>query len=411
MGKIFKSFLFDGRKSEDFGVYISGPSVYDAPERDVELIDIPGRDGEIVLDNGRYKNIRVTYPAGAYGKTQAEFAQRMDAIRNFLASRVGYQRLEDEYNLDEFRLGVYSSGLQVDPAARGKAGTFDLVFNCKPQRYLKSGEVEYEITNGGEIFNPTDFKSAPIIEAYGRGQVVLNGYKININADPVGDTPLFRSKMNDPRSFLISQDFEADPGIYITGDQFKIKKSVMYFAYIPPVGATINSFPDPTVTDGMTIKTVRLSNGQYFVSAEIPEVSFNIGTSGYNAYNASIPVIVTISGTSQTLYTELSARFTYDGDQNIELYVQELEHYMSLSDYQITLGNGVVTSTKSALNQTVYIDCEIGHAYLKDGDSFTSFNSAVEIPADLPRLSPGNNAITFDASIESLKLIPRWWKI
>ena len=54
MGRLFKSFIFDGKKSKDFGVYISGNAVYDAPEKDVELIEIPGRDGELIIDNGRY---------------------------------------------------------------------------------------------------------------------------------------------------------------------------------------------------------------------------------------------------------------------------------------------------------------------------------------------------------------------
>ena len=141
MAKIYKSFLFDGKKSEDFDVYITGSAVYDAPDRDVELIDIPGRNGALVIDRNKFKNITVTYPAGTYAKDQADFSLKMEALRNFLASRKGYKRLEDEYNLDEFRLGIYKDGLQVDPVLHGKAGQFSLVFDCKPQRYLKSGET------------------------------------------------------------------------------------------------------------------------------------------------------------------------------------------------------------------------------------------------------------------------------
>ena len=74
MAKIYKSFLFDGKKSEDFDVYITGSAVYDAPDRDVELIDIPGRNGALVIDRNKFKNITVTYPAGTYAKDQADFS-------------------------------------------------------------------------------------------------------------------------------------------------------------------------------------------------------------------------------------------------------------------------------------------------------------------------------------------------
>ena len=54
-----KSFTFAGRSSKDFGIYLSGSGVFNAPERDVETISIPGRSGDLILDNGRFKNISV----------------------------------------------------------------------------------------------------------------------------------------------------------------------------------------------------------------------------------------------------------------------------------------------------------------------------------------------------------------
>ena len=56
-------FIYDGKNSKDYGVYISGMQTYNAPERDVTSLEIPGRNGELTIDNGRYKNINITYPA------------------------------------------------------------------------------------------------------------------------------------------------------------------------------------------------------------------------------------------------------------------------------------------------------------------------------------------------------------
>lgn len=138
-GALFKALTFDNTSSRDYGVYITGQAVYNAPQRDVEMITIPARNGAFALDNGRFENIEVTYPAGIYADNEEDFAQAISDFRNFLCSKRGYCRLEDEYNPDEYRMAVYKSGLEVDPVQL-KAGQFEIVFECKPQRWLKSGE-------------------------------------------------------------------------------------------------------------------------------------------------------------------------------------------------------------------------------------------------------------------------------
>ena len=142
---MFKDFTFDGENSKDYDVYISGDAVYDAPERAMDMVQIPGRNGALALDNGYYKNIDVTYPAGCFANNQADFAAKLSRIRNMLASRHRYCRLEDAYHPDHFRIALYKSGLDVAPVARNKAGRFNITFDAKPQRFLKSGEVVQEL--------------------------------------------------------------------------------------------------------------------------------------------------------------------------------------------------------------------------------------------------------------------------
>lgn len=148
-GDIFKSLTFDGESSRDYGVYITGQAVYNAPERDVEMVTIPGRNGAFALDKGRFENIEVTYPAGVFANTDTEFAKAISDFRNMLCSRQGYCRLTDEYNPDEYRLAVYKSGLEVDPVQL-KAGQFDITFECKPQRYLMSGQNKFIVGEWGD---------------------------------------------------------------------------------------------------------------------------------------------------------------------------------------------------------------------------------------------------------------------
>ena len=129
-GNIFKALSFDNVSSRSYGVYITGEAVYNAPEREVEMISIPGRNGQFALDMGRFENIEVTYPAGIFANTEADFARAISDFRNFLCSRKGYVRLTDEYNPNEYRMAIYKSGLEVEPAQL-KAGEFEIIFDCK----------------------------------------------------------------------------------------------------------------------------------------------------------------------------------------------------------------------------------------------------------------------------------------
>lgn len=211
---IFSSFDFDGINSLEYGVYITGEAVYNAPERAVEMISIPGRNGDLAIDQGRFENIEVTYPAGVFANSQEEFATKLRRIRNELASRFSYVRITDSYHPDEYRLGLYKSGLEVDPVAYSTAGEFDIVFNCKPQRFLASGEQPvalYEkdilvdhtqdpiVTETGEEIgvtymietfeNPTLFESSPIIIVPGPGSLRIGNQNITIGGD--GTRPIY----------------------------------------------------------------------------------------------------------------------------------------------------------------------------------------------------------------------------
>ena len=97
---MFKGLTFGDINSKDYGVYIEGQSAFNAPQRDVELIEIPGRNGAYVHDMGRYSNIEVTYPAGLFGHSESEFAEKISNFRNAICSKKGYQKLTDDYNPD-----------------------------------------------------------------------------------------------------------------------------------------------------------------------------------------------------------------------------------------------------------------------------------------------------------------------
>lgn len=171
---------FAGRPSYDFGIHISGEALFDAPKRKYSSSKIPGRNGDILLEENAFENITIKYPSGIIDEMPA----RIKEFINFAGSKKGYQRLEDTYNPEEFRLAQYAGGTSVKAEDyMNRIGTFDLEFNCKPQRFLKSGEREIEFQEAGAIFNKTNFASQPKIHITGSGDgtVGIGDYLITIN--------------------------------------------------------------------------------------------------------------------------------------------------------------------------------------------------------------------------------------
>ncbi len=172
-------FTFGDIISTDYGVYISGTGVYDAPARTFETVSIPGRSGDLILGADRLENIELTYPAFVY----TDFKQSIRNLKSALLAKTGYLRLSDTYYPDEFRLAYFPGPVTVDPAAWHDAGEFDLTFICKPQRWLKSGEETIEFTaSGGNITNPTPFPSKPLIRVTGYGELYIGSQRIAISS-------------------------------------------------------------------------------------------------------------------------------------------------------------------------------------------------------------------------------------
>lgn len=174
-------FTFAGISSADHGCYVANSNQFDAPARDVTSIEVPGRDGALTLDNGRFLNQSVSYAMYVRGDIRI----RLQGLRNALAQYKGYQRLEDSYNPDEFYLARYIDTFTVDASDRYRAG-FSVLFDRKPQRFLKSGEDPLpEYTANGVALNPTMQTAKPLLRVYGTGTFTINGSMMTISSADV----------------------------------------------------------------------------------------------------------------------------------------------------------------------------------------------------------------------------------
>ncbi len=132
------SFLeFDG---VDIGaaceMFILGKGTYGAPSRDIGQIHVPGRNGDILVDNGGWNNITVKYPDCTI---LSNFDENVEKLRDYLFSKPGYHTLVDQYHPDEVRYAEFRGPFTADAhtGTGNDSGSFDLEFNCKPQRFLR----------------------------------------------------------------------------------------------------------------------------------------------------------------------------------------------------------------------------------------------------------------------------------
>ena len=171
---------YDNKDIRDFGVYISGKGTFNSPSRDVEYIQIPGRNGDLTIDNGRFNNVELEYEAFIVRNFKTNFG----GLRSFLFAKNGYKRLEDSFHPEEFRMASVSERIEPDMTKLLREGKFEILFNCKPQRFLKIGEHAVKFLSNGVIGNDTLYDSKPLLRVYGAGTIVINNQIIRVTRAP-----------------------------------------------------------------------------------------------------------------------------------------------------------------------------------------------------------------------------------
>ena len=173
--------VFNGISSQDLHIQVQTEPDYDFPEKDYEVTHVPGRNGDIVIDQGSWQNVSRKYNL-AMDAVKISYTEVASKLVQWLHSASGYARLEDSYEPDFYRMAMYKDSGSISNIYN-KAGQIEVEFTCKPQRYFKSGEIADIFTTSTEYRNPTDFPAKPLIKIHGRGSgtVGIGTYTVTIN--------------------------------------------------------------------------------------------------------------------------------------------------------------------------------------------------------------------------------------
>lgn len=421
--KLKDYFVFDGESSADFGFFASGENVYNSPEKDYEIFEVPGRNGSVMIDNNRFKNVTVKYPC-YYEKTGGNLTKDISDFRNMLLSKSGYCRLFDTHNPDEYRLAVCKNVIEIDPTEYDLLGAVEIEFDCKPQRYLVSGETPIPITSGQKLINSTFFEAKPlvIVTADGDGAVYVNERPIIFEPTKIGDIELDNTKptarvTKSSGSWSSSATSEWTEDHYHTGDDIKASAGIQlkFTASYPGITDHLHDDGNNITIDNASIDRTNQAV-TFVITVQKNALKFTAGTSKSVSFMFTTIIKYETDPGSGVLQDSLtfSGTVVYDGNKTITINANGTvpSDARSIAYALESVPSFVVDSSVSAFENEVYFDCETYDAYTYDNQGTRiSVNKQISAGAGFPVLNPGENGISFFGGIQTCKVIPRWWKI
>lgn len=187
--KMLHYFNYDGQDSRDYGLYIVSQNAFDKPQRDVSFISVPGHDGDIVIDNGGYKNLKLTLTLRLIAEKVENDINDLQfsywKAMNWLQQTATYKRLTLSYDGRYYREACICSGIKATKRYDDVID-FTVTFSCKPFRKSFEGDKKIIITSNQEFFNPEMFTSKPymkIIPSDGTQNFTIAVYKSLYNYD------------------------------------------------------------------------------------------------------------------------------------------------------------------------------------------------------------------------------------
>lgn len=164
-----ETFYLDGIDAQSAGIYLQKPIVFSEAVPNIESKTIPGRNGDLIFDTGSYKN---RSGSASCFCLQEDVEGAVSSAGRFLMSKKGYRRLETSDDPNHYWMARVENSPQMEMRIRVLA-PFDISFDCKPQRFLKSGENAIVFTASGALANQYGQVALPLITLYGQGAGTL----------------------------------------------------------------------------------------------------------------------------------------------------------------------------------------------------------------------------------------------
>lgn len=157
-------FAYDRVDCRELGVQLEAPIELSAAKPNTESLAVPGRNGTLCYWDGSYTNRKATARCFVLRHNVVAYLAK---IQNWLNMDTEYKRFEIPEEPDTYMMARVSDSGDIQ-VYQDTLASFDIKFDCMPQKFLKSGQETFELTNG-EILHNEWMAARPLIEVYGSG--------------------------------------------------------------------------------------------------------------------------------------------------------------------------------------------------------------------------------------------------
>jgi len=157
------SFIWKGLDSwKDFGIIINTLPPWSIPEKNVDEIEIQGRDGNLTIDYGTYKSLTIPLACTLWDDAN------IDEVKAWLT---GYSDLSFNWAPTKVYHGKLINRIDIAQSL-DNLGEFPLIFSTQPFAYA-TDNLKATLGTSGTIINPGSTISLPLITIYGTGALTL----------------------------------------------------------------------------------------------------------------------------------------------------------------------------------------------------------------------------------------------
>lgn len=175
-----------GRSSDDVRVIVERYPSVTLPARKLDTQAVHGRNGDLLFEQNAYQNYIQSYEVYMSAE-RIRLPRAMREVANWLCGPSGYQKLEDDYDVETYRRAYFAGPLDVESIMH-RFGRATIEFSCQPQRFLRTGDQTVELSQGEALLNPTAFTALPLITVAGTGAgaLTVGNVTVTINSMPRG---------------------------------------------------------------------------------------------------------------------------------------------------------------------------------------------------------------------------------
>lgn len=126
-------FTFNGTSCETYDMHVEAYPVRPIPMRKQTIYKVPGRSGDLIVDEDAYENVQQEYEVYVNHAT-GNMQNNLIKIAKWLLEPSGYCELTDTYDSNIKRMARFVGGMSFINSLN-KYGKATAVFDCKPQRW------------------------------------------------------------------------------------------------------------------------------------------------------------------------------------------------------------------------------------------------------------------------------------